>query len=274
MRQFKNLSILFALIQTMAFGQITLENTYPNAASNTQKDFGVTKLDSSTYMYYYVDYSNSMFTLYNLNHSVYQTVTIPVTYTNNIYNIQHITKSLFDCDPSNIEYALMYHDNSNFPLSINYVKIYRTNGAQIFNADSSKAVNCVGCASLYNNFIVNTPNGTKMILRHENGSVKVFGLCGILPTLITKLNTEELLSNPFPNPTNNLITIPYSLPNNEKSGTIKIYDINGKEIKSFIVDSNFTNITLTTSELVSGTYYYNLTTSKGYSDTKKIIKIE
>lgn len=82
------------------------------------------------------------------------------------------------------------------------------------------------------------------------------------------------MGNPFPNPTSNQISIPYSLPNEEKTGIIKIFDISGKEMKSYSVDSNFQNITLNASELPSGTYYYQLETSKGKIGGKKVIKLQ
>ena len=64
------------------------------------------------------------------------------------------------------------------------------------------------------------------------------------------------------------------MPENVKSGTINIYNTEGKEIKSYSVDKNFKYITLSTIELASGTYYYQLLTSEGKAGVKKVIKIE
>ncbi len=269
--------LLIALTQSAA-GQVTLENIYPNTIGSA-KFLMLVQLDSSAYKYVLFDPQNSQFTIYNLNHSVFLNVNIPITYVagSSQYQIAYVTKSLFDCDTSNIEYALSFLGDG-FPTS--YPKrfyVYRTNGTQLVNIDSCCFMNFSDgwkYGPEYNKPIVNTPIGSKLILRCIDGSTRIYGVCGSLPAQIQEIENENILGNPFPNPTKDLITIPYSLPANEKSGTLKIYDINGKEIKSYNVDSNFNSVTLTTSELTSGTYYYQLLTSKGIVGSKQIIKIE
>ncbi|MFI5204479.1 MAG: T9SS type A sorting domain-containing protein, partial [Flavobacteriales bacterium] len=121
----------------------------------------------------------------------------------------------------------------------------------------------------------------KLLLRHLDNTSRVYSLCGNLPCgscgMLTGGITENsrfMMGLPYPNPTTHLITIPYTLPANENSGTLRIYDMSGKEIRSYIVDRSFNSITLSTSDLSSGTYYYQLHTSGGYTDTKKVIKVE
>lgn len=272
--------ILFLLIiftQSLK-GQVTLENIYPNTIGSA-KFLMYTQLDSSTYNYVLFDPQNSQFTIYNLNHSVYLNVTIPITYApfSSQYQIAFVTKSLFDCDTSNIEYALSFLGDGSPNTYPKRFYVYRTNGTQLVNIDSCCFMNFSDgwkYGPEYNKPVVNTPVGTKLILRCIDGSTRVYAVCGSLADQIEEIEDENILGNPFPNPTHDLITIPYTLPDNEKNGTVKIYDIAGKEIKSFTVDNNFKSITLTTAELPSGTYYYQLVTSKGLADTKKIIKVE
>lgn len=274
----KQIAILLFILSQTAIGQVTLESVYPNTIGSA-KFLLHTQLDSATHKYVLFDPQNSQFTIYNLNHSVYLNVSIPITYVtgSSQYQIAYVTKSLFDCDTSNIEYALSFLGDG---FSSSYPKrfyVYRTDGTQVENIDSVCFMNFSGGWTYgpeQNKPIVKTPIGSKLILRHLDGSTRIYAVCGNSPTNIEEIEQESFLGNPFPNPTQNFITIPYSLPYNEKSGTLKIFDINGKEIKSYTVDNNFNNIVLTTSELPSGTYYYQLVTSKGQVDTKRIIKIE
>jgi hypothetical protein len=122
--------------------------------------------------------------------------------------------------------------------------------------------------------IVNTAVGTKMYLQHADRSINVYALCGTLPPLMSIYSDDNSLNDPFPNPSTDRITVPYSLPDNEKSGTLRILDINGNEIKSFKVDRTFDSIQLTTTDLPSGIYYCQLVTANGISGTKRIIKVE
>lgn len=237
------------------------------------------RLDSSTYKYIYFDKINSHFTLYNLNHSVFMNVTIPITFNSNssAYQIAYVSKSLFDCDTSNIEYALSFLGDGNPTSYPKRFYVYRTNGTQLVNIDSCCFLNYSNgwqYGPLYNEPVVNTPIGSKLILRHLDGSTRIYSICGLNLTGIKKYDVNNELGNPFPNPTEKTVTISYSLPEGEKNGTIKIYDSNGKEIRSYAVDNNFLNISLTIADLENGIYYYQLITSKGQTGTKKLIKID
>ena len=70
----------------------------------------------------------------------------------------------------------------------------------------------------------NTPQGTKLILSKQNGDALIYSLGGTLTTQIQELDpTLNLLSNAFPNPTQQFVTIPYyektSTPFNDNAGT-------------------------------------------------------
>ncbi len=87
-------------------------------------------------------------------------------------------------------------------------------------------------------------------------------------------NNFRLWQN-FPNPFNSETHIKFSI--NQKSfTTLKIYDINGKEIKTilnqFLSEGNYSK-SLNLSEYSSGIYFYNLKTNSG-SITKKMIYLK
>jgi len=282
-------SALLSCFVFCAEAQVTLENIYPNTIS-VPKFLMFAQLDSSTYKYILFDQQNSQFTIYNLNHSIYLNVLIPITFVSGIsqYQIAYVTKSLFDCDTSNIEYALSFLGNG-FPTS--YPKrfyVYRTNGTQLENIDSVCFMNfSTGqqFGPLYNAPIVNTPIGTKLILRCVDGSTRVYSVCGNLPCAECVFGNGPLLNNgddvsinklpnPFPNPTDNSTTIPYTLPEGENTGELVFYDAAGKEIKRFKVDKTFTQIIISSADLAPGTYYYHLQTAKNTSEGKTLVVIK
>ena len=131
--------------------------------------------------------------------------------------------------------------------------------------------------------VINLNGSFKLRLPTINGDTTlIYSLPGSLPcdacggpTSIVKNNsTTNTMPNAYPNPTSTQITIPYTLSSSDTKGKINIYDINGKIVKEYNVDNTFDNFILDTQEFSAGTYYYNLTTSSGVSDSKKIIVIK
>ena len=82
-----------------------------------------------------------------------------------------------------------------------------------------------------------------------------------------------MISNPFPNPTNDKTTINYELPEGVNQGKLVFYDANGNVVKEFNVDNSFNDLQVSNSDLSAGTYYFQLQTSKGTSGGKKLILI-
>lgn len=277
MKRIVILSMLVFMTGT-TFSQLTLDATY-NGATSSGKHFLYIQLDSADYKYVVMDPLNSQFTLYNLNHSVYLNVTVPISYVGGStqYTISYISRSLVDCDTSNIEYILsMVGDGipNSYPKQ---TLIYSTNGTLLQTIDSCVFINYSDgwkYGPEYNKPIVNTPNGTKLLLRHLNGDAKVYNLCGELYQSIDEVNEDFGLSPAFPNPTSDYITIPYSFPDNISKGQIMLYDISGKLIKTYKVDRTFTELIISTEQLSSGTYYYNLQTDTEVIKGNKIIKID
>lgn len=86
------------------------------------------------------------------------------------------------------------------------------------------------------------------------------------------------LSQNYPNPFNPSTTINFSIP---KSGfvTLKVYDINGREVKSLVngnMNAGKYEISSNFSSLNSGAYFYtlNVTGEQNYSETKKLMLVK
>lgn len=269
------LLLIFWFFTTTLFSQITLEKSYASTYDgNISKQFGLVNLGNSNYKYYFINLTSYQITLYNLNHSVYKNITIPIS--GNIV-VSYISSSLFDCDTSDIEYLVTPAYSS----TAKYTRVYDENGTLLFNEFGTLSNACqpvcnttVPMVSYPKELIFNTPNGTKMILSYNNDSTKVFSLCGTLtPVSVKEINNlnEHRILDAFPNPSSSSTTIQYELPNGVYKGEIDILNSLGQVLKTYQVDNQFTYITVPISSFATGTYFYRLKTSLGASETKKLI---
>ena len=88
------------------------------------------------------------------------------------------------------------------------------------------------------------------------------------------LNSSNLVSNAYPNTTNNSTRIDYTFPSGVNEGQIVFYDLQGKEIKRFKVDKTFDHLLISTSDIPAGTYFYQLQTANQSSAGKKMVVIK
>lgn len=261
------------LLSLTGKAQMALENLYTG-----QGKFVLTQIAPNQFKYFLFDPPTNQFKLYHLNHSLYMTVNIPLIWnvSTDQYYVSFVTKSLFDCDTTNIEYAVMHLGNGSPSYPNPYFAVYRTNSTLFQKIDTVRYFNFstgLQYGTYYNTVpIINTPVGAKLILSKPTGQAAVYSLCSLLPTNIVKNeNPFDEMGNPFPNPTNNQITLPYSLPKNETSGRLVIVNSLGQTIKEFDVDNNFSSIILNKTELTPGTYFYNVKSGQAKSETKKFV---
>ncbi|MCU0360622.1 MAG: T9SS type A sorting domain-containing protein [Bacteroidia bacterium] len=261
----KVLLFLFFAFQ-VGKAQLIYETTYTGAPW----PFILTQISQNEYKYFVFNDVTNQIHLYNLNHSLFLTTTVPVIFSNNNYAVNFVSRSLFDCDTSNIEYAIAYSGGSpSFPAP--YFAIFRINGTLFQKIDSVRFINYSnGLAyATYNNAvpIINTPLGTKLILSKPNNNIVVYSLCGTLPNecaneIVTDIEDfsprdKHVQKLPYPNPMEETIHLPYDIPNNGKPGKMKVYNSMGQLVKEFEIDGNFKNIILFKGDLPSGTYIYN-----------------
>jgi hypothetical protein len=280
----KKLFILLMLIASLSsYAQITLENTYPTGS--VIKDYvRLVKLSSSGYKY--AANNNSVLTLYNLNHTVFRTIPFP-TFPNGLMSSSaavvrtyYISEELFNTNPSDVEYLLFYTDTN----SVGHIYVYDEIGTVLFSKDT---VTILGSAIGYLNedFISYTPSGCKMVISARySGAASVYSLPGFLPchdctngVVSTGIPSgsiqEEKISN-YPNPSIDQTKIEYNFPPGTTSGDIVFYDMRGQEIKRFNVTNAFQNITVSTTDMQAGTYYYQLEAQSGFKAGKKMIVIK
>jgi hypothetical protein len=258
-----------------AKAQITLEHHYSNT-----KMLKFVKLSPTDNKWAAIN-ANTI-TLYNLNHSIFTTISIPNSPISP-YDVLYISKSLFDTDSTTIEYMVDYvsgHPNG-------LIKIYREDGTVLFSDSNEMAhypllISSSPTRPIFDP-IVNTIDGPKLItlIRDSIGNVndfKVYDLPSIYYQCFAQSenNNNSLIniSNPYPNPTNNMTTVEYYIPDGIYSGEIVFYNLNGIEVKRYKVDKAFNNLLISTNDIPAGTYFYQLQSAGLMSNSKKLIVIK
>ena len=283
----KNLIIiaLFAFcLNTNA--QITLDHTYDTASSlgnglTTENQLMLINFEFSGDRYVKINRVSRNINIYNLNHVLLKTIdctSYPLPSNQVFGDILYVSEQLFDTD-SLMEW--MYITGVPNPPFVDNVmtNIYKEDGTILFSD--------TGAAMIHFNIplqqypIYNTTQGTKMIISYSNGQAKVFNLPGTLTqNIITANNSliavqnQSLISNPYPNPTNNTTTIDYTLPPGINEGEIVFYNLQGTEVKRFKVDKTFSTLLVSTADIAEGTYLYQLQTSVQSTEGKKMVVIK
>jgi hypothetical protein len=274
---------ILSVLICMSFGvnlsaQFSYEHTYDSASTaskgGTLNQLMIVKFEVSGERYVKIDQWSKQICLYDMNHSLLKTISFAGFPDPSGYqpDILYISEGLFNTDPK-MEYMYSVHSGSGSM----YTGVYNEDGLLLFSDTGLIAIR--SAVELQQYPIYNTSQGTKMILRYPNGQAKVFGLGGKLSTSIATQNQSLLrsngvISNAYPNPTQNVTTIEYELPPGMQQGDVVFYDLRGKEIRRFKVDSTFKSLLLSTSDIPAGTYYYQLQTSYNISIGKKLVVIK
>jgi hypothetical protein len=246
--------------------QVTLEHAYPFH----NKQFYVTDIGNNDYKYVIVD--SSGFSVYNLDHTPYLinfVPPVPIFQAPSYYTIAYLTKSLFDCDSTNLEYAIAAPQGSgNF-------YIYRTDGTLIFERDTVTGPYCTGCndGSIWTRPIFNTPDGAKLLL-FEPGyqdSIYVYSLCGVLPTAIGEISLDNSYVQIFPNPSSGVINFQINQPNNQDEFKLTIYNSSFQKVVETNIIGKYFQLDIKQKSLAADTYLFELRTGYKVFQTGKFI---
>ncbi len=266
--------ILQLLYAKGSYSQIVYEHTYPFVYSLANCRIQLKDIGNGDYKYIYTDYSTNELKIFNIDHTPFLTIPITEPMVNEQeYVIGYVTKSLFDCDTSMIEYALM---------PVNWRRtlyILRQDGTILFSRDSTIATYCVGCFSGSYDVrpIVNTPSGAKLFLakNDNNGyqmTVDVYSLCGTLPMEADPILDNSNMLTVFPNPAHKS-EIYFKLNNSNVvlRSFLEIYDSSNRLIKSIDWSDHSDQCVFDGRFYGSGLYYYRLISNKNILQSGKFI---
>lgn len=274
------------------YSQVTLETTYfATDSSNVKFNYlmGKIKINQTTTKYltanYYLYQSvgctyNVTYKLYNLNHSLYKTLPF---ISDSLWQVNQenafpfsIQENLFNTN-TDIEIAYIRYKSG-----IHSFKVINEYGNVLFERDSVinwSQNNGNGLSSTQEDGFYNTENGAKLILLtgpYLSRTKEVYSLGGSIITGLEINNggDEKGMIELTPNPSKEYTRITYSLPSNEISAEIVIYNISGSEIKRFTVDRTFNDLIVSNDDLPSGNYFYSLFANSQLISTKKSIVIK
>ncbi|GIV35569.1 MAG: hypothetical protein KatS3mg031_3104 [Chitinophagales bacterium] len=239
-------------------------------------DFYTVQISADETKYFFSDTITNTFSLYNLDFTPFmENIPVPEPFAMNSsarMQVVYITRTLFDCDSTNIEYAYYAPTNSNKPF-----RIMRTDGTVLLYVDSANGPYCSGGCLGFTDVVVpirKTSDGTKLFVQKYTPAqqIYIYSLCGDLPVEIFDFKQEQSFIKVFPNPASEQLTFQINLPDNKNEYELVILDNNAKEIQREKINYWDNRYTVDVSRLNSGTYYYTLRTKyKPYQSGKFIL---
>jgi hypothetical protein len=205
--------------------------------------------------------------------SLFKTIQVPVDPNAWIYRIEWISRTLFDNDPSNIEFLACYGTDSSSNTQYR-TKVVREDGTILLDELHADLEGFF--FSNWEPLIYATESGTKLKLDYAWAGwssyyqSKVFNLPGNIPTgaMDNPQGFDKKLSL-YPNPNNGSFFINVHS-NNENNHIIDLYSTNGKLIETYQSSSN--PIHINNFGLSEGIYLLNSRSNSINSTTKMIIK--
>jgi hypothetical protein len=263
-------AFLFLCIFSKAcFSQITLEHTVDSTLYGYY--FYPTKISANETKYVFLDTATNTFSLFNLDFTPFLTniiVPSPIKDTVNgftvFYHIMYITRTLFDCDSTNIEYLYSAQNDPWLPLWVQ-----RTDGTTLLHVDSTRGPYCLGCpgGTTLLRPILTTEQGTKLVLMKNPGvgvtNISVYSLCGSLPSneyeiVDQKNGTVEV----FPNPSASKVYFNINYPDNINTYSLTVLNNSSGIVSRLSLKSSIKTYSIDTFTYSNGIYYYSLMDEK------------
>lgn len=236
------------------------------------------------------DQQNEHIELYHTDLSLITTFDIPVEYEGSAqYNLFHVSRTLFDCDSTNIEYLISYSSENTLDA---YVRILREDGSVLMDLPEHTFAD--------QELLNEVPSIHKSMIEDENGVLFVFfnsGIphptepatiyrsCGSIPGCTNPCNNDgtvgiwegDLEDDQlvlYPNPGNDQFAIEYELPRQYEKATLRLVDMRGRVVLEKQIGPSMSHIIVNTSGLRSGRYEVVITTSNGDLISESYIELD
>lgn len=256
------------LFSAMSYAQVELLHTFSREITIGYPIIEIPSLYSSpSNSYYYYESSNNVTTCYYYNadftlegtesHDYSICYTVPTELQaatsaagfSNVYWKISLSNHLINTDDYYEYIVLLRRDSYEY-----YTYIINSQGELILD---------IGYTTAFPSVVFHNVNGqVRMCLTledYQDGHYQTYTQiysCGGNATRITEnSNINKKASDAYPNPATEYVNIPYEL-NEGETATIKIYDVNGKQIDQKQIGFHFNNIKLDVSNYRPGTYIY------------------
>lgn len=231
-------SVATIFAANFAFGQITLEHTYPT------ENLQVYTNDTQTF-YYSVGFGLSTIKIYNADYTLKSQFTLPSPVNVSSYNNFMLTKNIFNTD--NLLEIVTF--SGSYP---NYtIQIYNENG--ILVKDFGSGYN-FGDEFDFHVYHDNTVNTNKLRLyKNSTSSTEIYNL-GTTSLAAKEIQAKNKLSA-FPIPTNKILNI---LNPQNGANKIEVFDTSGKLVINKSFGSSENKISIDVENLPKGIYIYKV----------------
>lgn len=257
------LTMLMLTMGLALIAQPVFEKKYNESAN-------IILLESIGEVYYSMDVINKQCNIYNMDHSLYKSISIPTLPDYYLSNVQYVSEKLFN-DDNLVE--LVYSYTKFVPTETSYYYTYET---ILINENGTILLTIPGAG---HSDVIETPDhGKKFLLYEYDYSLipyRTYTHVYSLPESTTKsadyTRSTMDLGNAYPNPAAQQVHIPVQLPNGHHSGTLELFDVHGQMTKSFPVTGITGHYTMPTNQLIPGTYIYHLSSGNWRSEARKIV---
>jgi hypothetical protein len=225
-------------------------------------------LEKSGDKYFAMDVSGKKCMIYNMDHTLYRTIDLPVPTDYYLYNIQFVSEHTFNKDDL-IEFVYIYSKYN--PTETSYYYSYET---RVINENGVEILWIPGAGHTE---ILDTENDGRKFLLYVYDFSQV---PATTQTQVYSLPEDPLKSgpiqnryktgNPWPNPSRGMINIPVKLPPGKEKGWLILYNIHGMEVMRHEVNGDEELVVLPGGLLIPGTYLYKVKSGQGESKGRKI----
>lgn len=211
------------------------------------------KLKSGDQKNLLINSTSNTLSLFNIDHSGFKNISVPVPAGYSIYYVNILTDKLFDTDDQ-VEAAITFSKSDT--TGTYYIgRIIEENGTVIKEVADCYSFAAVGKDNSYklHGYQAKLTNGSYTY------STKVYSV----PGSINSINPEEggkynILSNGYPNPANGAVCINYSLPANLTTADLQLFNSAGQLLSVHSLNSPAGNFLLPTANLATGAYFYQI----------------
>jgi hypothetical protein len=257
------LTFLILLSGLVLYSQPVFEHSYSESAS-------LARLEKLGEVYYSMDVINKQCLIYDLDHMLLKSIALPTPEGYYLEDIQFLSEHLFNDDDL---LELVYIYSKYVPTEFSY---YFTYEAKLINENGTIILTLPGVG--FTDVIETADLGRKLLVYQYDYAVipyrtytHVYGLPETGGPSISDAVLGFDPGNAFPNPASHVISIPASLPEGVRSGSLEVVDINGRKVLSYPLSESTGQVQLPASRLAPGTYLYQIIAEERKSETRKIV---
>ena len=259
----RTLFVLFLLTLGMVlWAQPSLETVYPVSTN-------ISSFEKAGEKYYAMDIDNKQCRIYNMDHSLFRTVDLPVPEGYYLFDIQQISQHIFNSDDL-IEFAYIYSKFN--PTETSWYYTYET---RVVNENGLEILKVTGAG---HTLVIPTEDDGKKFLVYiydfyvipATTQTQVYSLPDTPLKSGSVQGSAYRLRNPYPNPASGMINVPVSLPPGVNRGYLQLYNTSGQLIDLREIKPTDESILIPGGSLLPGSYVYNISGNGRKSESKKI----